>query len=264
MTSAKQQIGNYHILGEIATGGQASVHKAWDTRTGQLVALKVMHPHLAKDPTYLERFHREARLAASIMHPNVIHIFEVGQDGDTYYMALEYLPMSLHNLIEAQGRLPVDRAVAIVRQVALGLKVAHDQGIVHRDIKPQNILIAVDGMAKVTDFGIGRAADFSAMTRTGAVMGTPHYMSPEQAKGLGVDTRTDLYSLGVVLYQMLTGELPFDADTPWEVIRKQVEAQAQPVRRIRADLPPAVEEVVSRCGHVPSSGVRVRHPVDVV
>ena len=244
---AQQQIDSYHILEEIAAGGQASVHKAWDTRTGQIVALKVMHPHLAKDPGYLERFHREARLAASITHPNVIRIFDVGQDGEAHYMALEYLPLSLHNLIQTQGRFPVDRAVESTLQVAMGLQVAHDQGIIHRDIKPQNILIGFDGAAKVTDFGIGRAADFATMTQTGAVMGTPHYMSPEQAKGLPVDSRTDLYSLGIVLYQMLTGELPFDADTPWEVIRQQIEGHARPMRRLRGDVPRVVEQVVNRC-----------------
>ena len=244
---AQQQIDSYHILEEIAAGGQASVHKAWDTRTGQIVALKVMHPHLAKDPGYLERFHREARLAASIAHPNVVRIFDVGQSGDANYMALEYLPLSLHNLIQTQGHFPVDRAVEATLQVAMGLQVAHDQGIVHRDIKPQNILIGFDGAAKVTDFGIGRAADFATMTQTGAIMGTPHYMSPEQAKGLPVDSRTDLYSLGIVLYQMLTGEVPFDADTPWEVIRQQVEGHTRPMRRLRGDVPRVVEQVVSRC-----------------
>ena len=244
---AEQRIGSYHILEEIASGGQASVHKAWDTRTGQLVALKVMHPHLAKDAGYLERFRREASLAASITHPNVVRIFDVGQDGEAHYMALEYLPLSLHNLVQTQGRLPVDRAVEIALQVATGLKVAHEQGIVHRDIKPQNILIGFDGAAKVTDFGIGRAEEFATMTRTGAIMGTPHYMSPEQAKGLPVDPRTDLYSLGIVLYQMLTGEVPFDADTPWEVIRQQVEGHARPMRRLRGDVPRAVEQVVNRC-----------------
>ena len=244
---AEQRIGSYRILEEIASGGQASVHKAWDTRTGQLVALKVMHPHLAKDSDYLERFHREARLAAAITHPNVVRIFDVGQDGKAHYMALEYLPLSLHDLIQTQGRLPVERAVETTLQVAMGLKVAHDQGIIHRDIKPQDILIDTNGTAKVTDFGISRAADFATMTRTGAIMGTPHYMSPEQAKGLPVDPRTDLYALGIVLYQMLTGEVPFDADTPWEVIRQQIEGRARPLRRIRGDVPRAVEQVVNRC-----------------
>ena len=129
----------------------------------------------------------------------------------------------------------------------MGLAAAHERGIVHRDIKPQNILIDQSGMAKVTDFGIGRAVDLATMTSTGAIMGTPHYMSPEQAKGLRVDIRSDLYSLGIALYEMLTGELPFSAETPWEVIRKHIEAQPTPVRRLHADIPQSVERIVTRC-----------------
>ena len=135
----------------------------------------------------------------------------------------------------------------IARQVALALEAARQHGIVHRDIKPQNILLAPDGTVKVTDFGIARAMDLSTMTRTGAVMGTPHYMSPEQAKGLRVDIRSDLYALGVVLYQMLTGRVLFDADTPWEIIRQHVEARPPRVRQARPEIPQAVESVVRRC-----------------
>ena len=242
-----RQIGRYQVLEEIASGGQATVFRAWDTQTGQVVALKVLHPHLAKDSAYLERFHREARLSAAITHPNVIRILEVGQDGESYFMALEYQPLSLHHLIRSQDQMPVERAVDIAAQIALGLEAAHQHGIVHRDIKPQNILIGPEGTAKVTDFGIGRAAALSTMTRTGAVMGTPHYMSPEQARGDRVDIRTDVYALGIVLYQMLTGEVPFDAETPWEVIRQHIEVQAKPVKRLRTDIPPALEKIVQQC-----------------
>ena len=242
-----RQIGRYQVLEEVASGGQATVYRAWDTRTGQVVALKVLHPHLAKDSAYLERFRREARLAASITHPNVIRILEVGEDAESHFMALEYQPLSLHHLIRSHDHIPVDRAVDITHQIAMGLEAAHQLGIVHRDIKPQNILIGPDGTVKVTDFGIGRAAGLSTMTRTGAVMGTPHYMSPEQARGDRVDTRTDVYALGVVLYQVLTGELPFDADTPWEVIRQHIEVQPRSVRRLRADIPPALEKIVQQC-----------------
>ena len=210
----QQRIGKYQILEEIAAGGQAVVYRAWDVGTGQVVALKVMHTHLARDVSYVEQFQREARLAASITHPNVIRIFDVGQDGTNHFMALEFLPLSLHDLIQAQGQMPIERTADIARQVALGLEAAHQRGIVHRDIKPQNILISPEGTAKVTDFGIGRATDLSTMTRTGAVMGTPHYMSPEQARGQRVDIRSDIYSTGVAFYQMLTGVVPFDADTP--------------------------------------------------
>ena len=244
---SQQRIGSYRILERIAAGGQATVYRAWDSRTGQVVALKVMHAHIVHDEGYLERFVREARLAASVSHPNVVRVFGVDQEGDTYFMALEYLPLSLHDLIRAEGRMPIDRAVVIAHGVALGLAAAHERGIVHRDIKPQNILIDQSGMAKVTDFGIGRAVDLATMTSTGAIMGTPHYMSPEQAKGLRVDIRSDLYSLGIALYEMLTGELPFSAETPWEVIRKHIEAQPTPVRRLHADIPQSVERIVTRC-----------------
>ena len=205
-----------------------------------------MHPHLSGDPSYLERFHREARLAASITHPNVIRIFEVGEDGDTHFISMEYLALSVHDLIDAQGQLPIDRAVDICLQTALAMESAHKLGIVHRDIKPQNILLAPDGTAKVSDFGIARAAEMSTMTRTGALMGTPHYMAPEQAQGKRADVQSDLYSLGVVLYQMLTGEVPFDAETPWEVIRQHIEAQPKHVRQVRNDVPKKLEQVVSK------------------
>ena len=223
------------------------MYRAWDTRTGQVVALKVMHPHLAGDTAYLERFHREARLAASIKHRNVIRIFEVGSEENSHFIAMEYLSLSIYNLIEAQGQLPIDRAVDICHQTALALEAAQQRDIVHRDIKPHNILLAPDGTAKVSDFGIARGAELATMTRTGALMGTPHYMAPEQAQGQRVDIRSDLYSLGVVLYQMLTGEVPFDADTPWEVIRQHIEVQPQGARRLRSEVPKALEGIVKRC-----------------
>ena len=243
----QHKLGRYQVLEEIASGGQATVYRAWDTGTGQIVALKVMHPHLVKDTTYLERFHREARLAASIKHPNVIRIFEVGHDGDSHFLSMEYLTLSVYDLIESQGQFPTDRAVDICYQTALALQSAHQHGIVHRDIKPQNILLAPDGTAKVADFGIARAEELSTMTRTGAIMGTPYYMAPEQAQGQRADVRSDLYSLGVVLYQMLTGNLPFNAETPWEVIRQHVEEQPTKVRRIRPDISRELEQVVGRC-----------------
>ncbi|MEE8442605.1 MAG: carboxypeptidase regulatory-like domain-containing protein, partial [Dehalococcoidia bacterium] len=243
----QRKIGRYQVLEEIASGGQATVYRVWDTQTGQVLALKVMHPHLAKDVSYVERFQREAQLAASINHPNVIRTYEVGQADGSHFMALEFLPLSLHDLIQAQGRMPLDRAVDITHQVALALEAAREKGIVHRDIKPQNILIGPEGTVKVTDFGIGRATDLSTMTRTGAVMGTPHYMSPEQAQGLRVDIRSDIYSLGISLYQMLTGEVPFNADTPWQVIRQHIDSKPTPVRRKRPDVPRAVALVVERC-----------------
>ena len=243
----QQTIGRYQVLEEIASGGQGTVYRAWDTGSGRVVALKVLHPHLASDLGVLERFRREAQLAAAVVHPNITTIYEVGQHGNRHFIAMEYLPDSIHNLIVSTGRLPIDRAVDICRQATVGLEAASRRGIIHRDIKPQNLLLAPDGTVKVTDFGIARATALSTMTRTGALMGTPHYMSPEQAQGQRVDIRSDIYSLGIVLYQMLTGQLPFEANTPYEVIRQQVEQRPGPVRRLRSNIPGAVERVVNRC-----------------
>ena len=245
---AQRRIGRYRVLDQIAAGGQAVVYRAWDTETGAVLALKVLHSHFASDAAYLERFRREAHITASINHPNVIRIFEVAQDGDSYFISMEFLPESLSNVMEAEGRLSPERAVNIVYQVCLGLQAAYDAGVqVHRDIKPQNILLAPDGTMKLTDFGIARAADLSAMTRTGQFMGTPHYMSPEQARGERADIRTDIYAFGVVLYQMFTGELPFSADTPLAVLRQHIEVTPPSVRLARADLSPALASVVERC-----------------
>ena len=242
-----QSIDKYQILEEIASGGQGTVFRAWDTRSGQVVALKVLHPHLASDSAILDRFHREAQLAAAVSHPNITAIYEVGQDGNSHFIAMEFLPDSIHNLIVSTGRLPVDRAVDICHQSAEALEAAHQGGIIHRDIKPQNLLVAPDGTVKVTDFGIARATALSTMTRTGALMGTPNYMSPEQAQGQRVDIRSDIYSLGIVLYQMLTGQLPFEANTPYEVIRQHVEQTPERVRRLRSDIPSTIERIVNQC-----------------
>ena len=219
------------------SGGQGTVYRAFDPDTGQIVALKVLHRFLSSDSDYVERFRREASLASSIDHPNVVKIFEVGQDGDQHFMALEFLPESLARLVEGGGQMRLDRATEFGIQIADGLAEAHALGIVHRDIKPQNILIGADGVAKVTDFGIARSDVMTSMTATGAVMGSPHYMSPEQSRGEDVDRRSDVYSLGCMLYQMVTGELPFKGITPLAVIRQQIDAEPTPVRELRADLP---------------------------
>lgn len=152
----QQTIGRYQVLEEVASGGQGTVYRAWDTSTGNVVALEVLHPHLSRDPAILERFHREAQLAAAVTHPNITRIFEVGQAGDQHFISMEYLPVSISSLIEAQGSLPIERAAEICLQAALALQAASERGIIHRDIKPQNLLLGQDGTVKVTDFGIAR------------------------------------------------------------------------------------------------------------
>ena len=242
----EQQIGRYQILDEIASGGQGAVYRVFDPDTGQIVALKVLHASLSTDSNYVERFRREASLASSIDHPNVVKIFDVGEVGDQHFMALEFLPESLARIIEAGGQMRLDRVAEFGIQIADGLAQAHVLGIVHRDIKPQNILIGADGLAKVTDFGIARSEVLSTMTATGAVMGTPHYMSPEQSRGEEADARSYIYSLGCMLYQMVTGELPFKGNTPLAVIRQQIDDEPTPMRELRGDLTPALESLVER------------------
>ena len=242
----EQRIGRYQILYEIASGGQGTVYRAFDPESSQVVAVKVLHPILSGDRTYIERFRREASLAASIDHPNVVRIFEVGRDGERHFMALEFLPESLARVIESGGQMRIDGAARFGAQVAEGLAAAHALGIFHRDVKPQNVLIGQDGSAKVTDFGIARGESFSTMTATGVVMGTPHYMSPEQARGERSDARSDVYSLGCMLYHMLAGEVPFKGDTPLAVIRQQIEEQPRRLREVRRDLPRRLESVVER------------------
>ena len=242
----EQSIGRYQILEEIAAGAQGTVYRAFDPEGGRIIAVKVLHPTLSGDRTYTERFRREASLAASIDHPNVVKIFEVGQDGARHFMALEFLPESLAGIIQSVGQLRIEGAAQYGVQIADGLAAAHALGIVHRDVKPQNVLIGADGMAKVTDFGIARAEALATMTATGMVMGTPHYMSPEQSRGERADARSDVYSLGCMVYQMLAGELPFKGDTPLAVIRQQIDEEPQRLRGLRRDLPRRLESVVER------------------
>ncbi|MCH7706059.1 MAG: serine/threonine protein kinase, partial [Chloroflexi bacterium] len=238
--SQQKRIGRYQVLEEIASGGQGAVYRARDVSLDRVVALKVLHPHLARNPQYRERFLREARTAASLTHPNVVTIYEVGEEGDQLYIAMEYLPRSLHDVLEASGSLDIQNAISMTVQVAAALQAAHEHDIVHRDIKPQNILVGPGDTYKVTDFGIARAGDLSTMTATGTVMGSPPYMSPEQVRGERADIRSDIYSLGITFFNCLTGELPFKADTPFGVLRQHTDVQPPRVRQLRPDVPRAV------------------------
>jgi serine/threonine protein kinase len=212
-------IKDYEIKQLIATGGMAAIYRAIQTTTGKTLAIKILHGHLAQDKDFITRFEREARAAAALKHENIIDIIGYGETEGVYYIAMEFVEgKSLKELIHSVRFIPSDIALAIVYEICRGLEHAHQKGVVHRDIKPANILIARDGAVKITDFGLAQAQDLTSITVTGALVGTPAYMSPEQAAGRKIDTRSDLFSLGVVIYEMITGTKPFQGESYSSVI----------------------------------------------
>jgi eukaryotic-like serine/threonine-protein kinase len=236
--------GRYEVTHLIARGGMAQVYRALDTRLGRHVALKVLFPELSVDRTFVERFRREAQAAANLSHPNIVAVYDWGEDEGTYFIAMELITgTSLATELRAEKTLPATRAATIAAQVASALTYAHRHGVVHRDIKPGNVLLTDEGQVKVTDFGIAQAVSTEeGLTMAGSVMGTAAYFSPEQAEGVVVDGRSDLYSLGVVLYEMLAGRTPFVGDSPVAVASMHVR-NAPPQLR---DLNPAVPEALER------------------
>jgi serine/threonine-protein kinase len=238
----------YRLLKPLGSGGMADVYLAHDDILDRDVALKVMSTRYASDEEFVERFKREAQSAAALSHPNIVSIFDRGESEDeTYYIAMEYLPGgTLKDRILKRGALPAHTAAAVALQMAEALKAAHERDVIHRDIKPHNILITGSGNVKVTDFGIARAASSSTMTRTGHILGTAHYISPEQAMGEHVGPASDLYSLGIVLYEMLTGELPFDADTPIGIAMKHVNGHVRPPQDLDPSVPDGINAITLR------------------
>jgi eukaryotic-like serine/threonine-protein kinase len=234
--------GRYRLLHRLGTGGMADVWAADDQMLDRRVALKFLLPRYSEDQEFVERFRREAAAAAGLQHPNVVGVFDRGEHDGVPFIAMEYVQgASLKDLIE-RG-LTVGEAVEIIRQVLAGARFAHSKGIIHRDLKPQNVLVDAEGRARVADFGIARAGA-SEITQTGSVLGTAQYLSPEQAQGLPVTAASDLYSVGVMLYETLTRRVPFDADTPVAVALKQVSEQAPPPSRLNPRVPPALDAVV--------------------
>ena len=214
--------GRYRIIDRIGSGGMADVYCAEDTQLGRKVALKLLYRRFAEDDEFVERFRREASSAAGLQHPNVVQVFDRGEWDGTYYIAMEFLEgRTLKQVVREHGALDPALAVDLVIQILKAARFAHRRGIVHRDIKPHNVIVDDEGRAKVTDFGIARAGA-SDMTETGSIMGTAQYLSPEQAQGHPVDARSDLYSIGIVLYELLTGTLPFDAESAVTIALKQV------------------------------------------
>ena len=237
----------YELQELIGGGGMADVYKAQDKLLDRAVAVKILHQQYANDAEFVEKFRREATAAAKLAHPNIVNIYDVGEDGGSQYIVMEYVSgPTLKEVIQQKGCLEPIEAVRIAKEIASALESAHRNNLVHCDIKPHNILVMPDGHIKVTDFGIARAVSASTMTYSGSVMGSVHYFSPEQAKGTVITTKSDVYSLGVVLYEMLTGQLPFNGETSVSIALKHLQEEPVPIRQINPSIPPVLEAIVQK------------------
>ncbi len=238
--------GRYLIIRKLGTGGMANVYLAEDQELGRRVAIKILDDRHAQDVQFVERFRREATNAAGLSHPNIVSIYDRGEAEGTYYIAMEYLEgRTLKELILRRGPAPVKTAIDYTRQILAALRFAHKNGIVHRDIKPHNVLVDSEGRLKVTDFGIARAGA-SQMTEAGSIIGTAQYLSPEQAKGAPVDQTSDIYSTGIVLYELLTGTVPYTGDTPVEIAMKHLSQVPEPPSTLQPQIPHEVDSIVLR------------------
>lgn len=237
----------YELLEHIGGGGMADVYKAHDTILDRMVAVKILHSQLAGDEEFLEKFRLEAKGAAKLSHPNIVSIYDVGHDVGKYYIVMEYIAgETLKKRVQREGHLSVEESLRIAKEIARALQDAHANNLVHCDIKPHNILVTTEGRVKVADFGIARAVTSSTMTYNGNVIGSVHYFSPEQAKGTKITPKSDIYSLGVVLYEMLTGELPFTGETTVSIALKHLQEEPRPICQYDHTLPPMVEAIVQK------------------
>jgi eukaryotic-like serine/threonine-protein kinase len=237
-------LGRYELGRLLGAGGMAEVYEGHDRLLARRVAVKILLAQYAHDPAFLARFRREAQAAASLSHPNIVGVFDTGSEGDTWFIVMEYVDgRTLKDIIRAEGALYWARAAEVAGDVAGALAVAHARGIVHRDVKPGNVMLTTEGKVKVMDFGIARATAVPSITQTSAVVGTAQYIAPEQAQGLEVDARSDVYSLGCCLYEMVTGQVPFTGPTPVAIAYRHVREDPTPPRALNPDVPVPLERV---------------------
>ena len=237
----------YQIIKSIGEGGMANVYLAYDTILERNVAVKVLRGDLANDEKFVRRFQREALQASSLSHPNIVEVYDVGEDNGEYYIVMEYVEgKHLKGLLKKRGKLTIPEVVDIMIQVTSGLTVAHDSYIIHRDIKPQNIMILDNGLVKLTDFGIALAMNSTQLTQTNSVIGSVHYLPPEGASGKGATLQSDIYSLGILMYELLTGKLPFRGETAVEIALKQLKEPMPSIRKEIPDIPQSIENIILR------------------
>jgi len=244
-------LGRYQVVGRLGRGGMADVYKGFQPSLDRYVAIKVLHPSMVEEAEFVQRFQREAKNVARLRHPNIIQVFDYDNQGDTYYMVMEFLDgptlkAALEEVHRRKEEMPLQVALRIVSDVGAALAYAHEMGVFHRDVKPANIMLDRSGRVILTDFGVAKMLTGTKVTVTGTVLGTPAYMSPEQGMGEPGDSRSDIYSLGVVLYELATGRLPYDADTPLAVLLKHVHDPLPLPRAVNPDLPEEIERVILR------------------
>ncbi|MCB8813991.1 Stk1 family PASTA domain-containing Ser/Thr kinase [Desulfosporosinus shakirovi] len=239
--------GRYEVLDRIGAGGMAIVYKAKDLLLNRVVTIKVLREQFVTDEDFIRRFRREAQSAASLSHPNIVSIYDVGKDGDTEYIVMEYVEgRNLKEIVREYAPLSTEQSINLARQITGAIRNAHENHIIHRDIKPHNILVTADGHAKVTDFGIARAVSSATVTHTGDIVGSVHYLSPEQAKGIQSNEQSDIYSLGIVLYELLTGKVPYDGETPIAIALKHLQQDPVPPSKLNPRIAKELEGVIMR------------------
>src|SRR5438270_931307 len=238
----------YSIVNQLGEGGMGEVYLARDHELDRDVALKVIRVDLASHPAILDRFKREIQLSSNVTHKNVLRVYDLGEFGGVKFLTMQYIDgEDLASLMRHDAPLPLPKTIAIFRQICEGLQAAHEQGVIHRDLKPQNVMIDNRGRVAITDFGLAKSFDYASLTEAGKVIGTPHYMSPEQVKGIPLDQRSDLYSLGIILYEMLTGTVPFSGTSAYEVMIQRTQKTPRPATDHNPKIPRYLSQILDRC-----------------